>query len=250
MAKLRTFIIEDDIIHASSLEMLLDELGYLMVGSTDNSDDAPGLIAALNPDLLFVDIMINGKLDGIELVEKLQLRRSIPVIFITSLRTEDAIKRAMKVKPYAYILKPFEKATLQASIELAVARFVDPHGSELSSHSSWENDRAGVEHLFIKSGGILEKLDLTDIHYIEVRDKVCLLALAEEKREVRMPLGALEQKLPDNRFQRVHRSFAVNLNKITRIDWVNGVISIGQYQIPIGRSYRDALKARLDPLGL
>lgn len=250
MAKLRTFIIEDDFIHASRLEMLLDELGYLVVGTTDSSDKAPAMISAVKPDLLFVDIMINGEQDGIEMVERLQTRLNIPVIFITSLRTEDIIQRAMKVKPYAYILKPFEKATLQASIELSIARFADPHESSSNGHSSWENDRLLGEHLFVKSAGILDKLVLADIRYIEVRDKVCLLALDEEMREIRMPLGTLEQKLPSKKFLRVHRSFIINLHAITRVDWVQSTISIGQSQVPIGRSYRDSLKACLQSLGI
>jgi DNA-binding LytR/AlgR family response regulator len=244
MAKLRTFILEDDFIHASKLEMLLDELGYLVVGTADNKDDAQVMIAALKPDLLFIDIMINGREDGISLVENLQSCQTIPVIFITSLRAEETIKRAMKLKPYAYILKPFEKATLQTSIELAVARFINPNESSKST-SSWENDRLNPDHIFIKSAGRLDKIVLNDIHFIEVRDKVCIMVMDTDERKVRIPLSALETKLDSNQFLRVHRSYLINLTYISRIDWLNSIIYLSKNQVPIGRSFREDIKRKL-----
>lgn len=243
MSALRTFIIEDNIIHASRLEMLLEELGYLVAGTTDSSDEALGMIAALAPDLLLIDIMINGQLDGVALAEKIQQTHDIPVIFITSVRAKDTVERAMKLKPYAFILKPFEKITLQTAIELAIARFANK-SPDIST--TWDEDQVISDFLFIKSNGKLDKISLQEIHYIEVRDKISVLALYEDIRHVRIPLSVLETKLDSRHFVRVHRSFIVNLRHITQLDWSGNVILIGTRQIPVGRYYREKVKEQLD----
>ena len=84
MSQLSIYIIEDEFLYANQLMILVEELGYKLVGTANNSDTAYGEIVKLKPDLLLVDININGSKDGIELIESIKKEIEITSIFITS----------------------------------------------------------------------------------------------------------------------------------------------------------------------
>jgi len=119
MSNLSIYIIEDQPLYANQLMILVDELGYDLAGTADNSDKALKEIPDLMPDLLLVDIKINGSLDGIEFISLIQKRIAIPFIFITSYKDDTTFNRAKKVNPYAFLTKPFDSISLQRTIELA-----------------------------------------------------------------------------------------------------------------------------------
>ena len=245
MQKLKVFVIEDDFIHASRLEMHLDEMGYTHVGNATNGSEALGMIAATQPDLLLVDIYLEGDRDGVEIVEYLHQKNPIPVIFITSYTDKETFERAKLTNPYAYIIKPFDKHALQTAIELAVYKFTQtPDFINIKkppySYEGWNQDQLANNTIFLKNEGKLVKVDIDDILYIEVKDKQCLINLHDEVHEVRIPLQKLEEKLTGSHFLRIHRSFIINQEKIFQIDPARNEIVIHHHTIPIGRAYREA----------
>lgn len=241
------FIVEDDFIHANRLAMYLEELGYNLAGSATNVSEALNMITATSPDLILVDIHLNGERDGVQLVERLNEKNPTPVIFITSYKDKETIDRAKLTDPYAYIVKPYDKGTLQAAIELAVYKFSKKSDST-HTFTEWEEDRLVHDAMFVKSEGSLIKININDILYIEVRDKWCLLGVGDDIFEVRIPLQKLEERLPQSRFLRAHRSFIANKEAIGKIDLVENKVLIRQHVIPIGRSYREAFLNSLDIL--
>ena len=193
MSKVKVFVVEDDVIHASRLEMFLDEMGYGLAGTASNANDALNMIAATKPDLLLVDIHLEGDRDGIQLIEKLYQKRVVPAIFVTSFGDKDTIDRAKVTHPYAYIVKPYDKATLQAAIELAVYKFTSqpPIAEQQQAthpYNGWEEDKMIDDSIFIKDKGRLIKINTSDIAYIEAQDKCCLIYLNQERVDVRMQL--------------------------------------------------------------
>ncbi|PTB93173.1 DNA-binding response regulator, partial [Marivirga lumbricoides] len=193
MSKVKVFIIEDDFIHTNRLEMYLDEMGYELAGTAASSTQALNLIAATKPDLLLVDIHLAGDLSGIQIVEHLNNKKAIPVIFITSYRDKETFETAKLTDPYAYIIKPYDKETLQAAIELAVYKFSKiKTANSQNEYPEEAKDSLEKGMLFLKSKGRLIKIILSDILYIEAKDKLCLIYLSKEIIEVRMSLQKLE----------------------------------------------------------
>lgn len=246
MAKVKVFIIEDDFIHANRLEMYLDEMGYELAGTAESSNQALNLIAATKPDLLLVDIHLAGELSGIQIVEYLNKKKAIPVIFITSYRDKETFETAKLTDPYAYIIKPYDKETLQAAIELAVYKFSKLKANNPQNNRLESNMDSFEKHtLFLKSKGRLIKIRLNDILYVEAKDKLCLINLAKEVIEVRMSLQRLVDKLNTHQFLRVHRSFIINKEEISQVDLSKNEVHVGTFTVPISRSYRESFFERI-----
>jgi len=118
----RILIVEDDEIIATVEEWRLSTMGYTVCGKADNGTDALELVIKEKPDLVILDINLNGEMDGVDVAEVLMKQTHIPFIFLTA-NTDDAIlKRANKTLQYGYIKKPFRDEDLSIAIELALAR--------------------------------------------------------------------------------------------------------------------------------
>lgn len=113
-------VVEDEVVIAMRLQQRLTELGYDVTGVAYSGDEAVEKAKSLSPDLILMDIMIPGKLDGIEAAKTLKTKLGIPVIFLTAYSEEKIIQRAKKAEPYGYILKPFQDRELKAAIDVAL----------------------------------------------------------------------------------------------------------------------------------
>jgi PAS domain S-box-containing protein len=116
----KILIVEDQIIVARDEQHILEALGYDVVGSAATGEDAIMLAGTLRPDLVLMDIMLKGKMDGIEAASHIRERFDIPVIFCTAYADPATLQRAKLTGPFGYILKPFEEHDLQTNIEMAL----------------------------------------------------------------------------------------------------------------------------------
>lgn len=120
--KKRILLVEDEVIVAMTIEESLTSLGYEVIGTVDDGFSAIDLAEKKNPDLILMDIRIQGDLDGIETVEKINENKDIPVIFLTAHSDEETLSRMLKTYPYGFLVKPFREKELYANIEAALAR--------------------------------------------------------------------------------------------------------------------------------
>ncbi|UZR96350.1 LytR/AlgR family response regulator transcription factor [Chondrinema litorale] len=249
MSRVKVFIIEDDFIHANRLEMYLSEMGYDLAGISKDAEKAIEMINDTQPDLLLVDIHLSGDLDGVQMVEQLQNKKAIPTIFITSYRDKDTFERAKLTDPYAYILKPYDKETLQNAIDLAIYKFSkrSSNTQDDTSYKGWFDDQFIKEELFVKTNKKLIKIKLNEVLCIESKDKICLISVGNKVIETRITLTKLEDKLISNHFIRIHRSFIINKNKISQVDLSKNEVHVGGFQVPIGRAYKEAFIKHLSP---
>lgn len=227
--------------------MLVEELGYELAGHSDNSDTALVEIQKQKPDLLLVDININGTMDGVELMETLQRTHELPIIFVTSFDDKETFSRTKVLKPFAYIVKPFHSSDLERSIELAFSK----SGANSSVESkSRHNDSFFFENaVFVKQGSKIEKVMLDDINYCEVDSNYSTIHTSEGKKlVVRMNLDDLNNRMPQKSFLRVNRKYSINLLKISSIDLSEQSVMVGNKEIPIGRAYKDDLISKLELL--
>lgn len=122
MANERIMIVEDEGIVALHIEMSLKKLGYVVPAIVDSGEDAIKKAGELHPDLILMDIILHGKMDGIEASREIQARFDIPVVYVTAFGDESTLKRAKMTQPFGFILKPFKERELQISIEIALYR--------------------------------------------------------------------------------------------------------------------------------
>lgn len=120
MDKAKILIVEDEIIIAKSLQMKLEGEGYLVCGAASSGERAIRKAEEKRPDLVLMDIVLGGNMDGVEAAEQIRSRFNIPVIYLTAYADRDILNRAKVTEPFGYVLKPFEDRELYANIEMAL----------------------------------------------------------------------------------------------------------------------------------
>jgi DNA-binding LytR/AlgR family response regulator len=256
MARLKLLIAEDDVVIAQNLSLSLESMGYEVCQAVSSGEELLLQLHQHHPDLVILDITLEGKLDGIETAALLAKSTRVPFIFMTAFSDKETIDRAKQTNPHAYLVKPFDARTLQSSIELAIhnagTRQLQPENGVTSAAPVQITDTVEADNfllhdaLFVKVRNRLEKVMLEDIVWAEAQDIYCNIKTRTHLHLVSQSLKNLEQRLPANQFMRVHRSYIVQLTAIEAIEDNN--ILIGGKQIPIGNTHRDALLKRLQIL--
>jgi len=122
MMPARIMVVEDEWIVARHLHEQLVELGYEVSEFVASGEQALRQVAATRPDLILMDIHIDGSLDGIETAARLPADDAIPVIYLTGHSEEATLERARATRPYGYLIKPFSERELHATIQMALER--------------------------------------------------------------------------------------------------------------------------------
>lgn len=119
MAGIRILIVEDESLVARDMENMVKGLGYEVCGLAYTGEEAVDKAHALHPDLVLMDVVIKGHLDGISAAEKIWETLSIPIIYVTAYADDVTLKRAKITEPFGFILKPFDERELKVSVEMA-----------------------------------------------------------------------------------------------------------------------------------
>lgn len=120
MSKTKILITEDEFIVSKNLENKLSHLGYDIIGVATSGEEALEKIRENVPDLILMDIMLAGKMDGIETANIIKNKYNIPLIFLSAYSSQEIYRRAQITEPYAYIIKPFEERELEINISIAL----------------------------------------------------------------------------------------------------------------------------------
>ena len=115
-------VVEDDAEIVMRLQQRLIEMGYDVVGIAYSGDEAVEKARHVRPDLILMDIMMPGQLDGIAAAKIVKTELNIPVIFLTAFSEDRIIENAKQAEPFGYILKPFQDREIKAAIEVALYR--------------------------------------------------------------------------------------------------------------------------------
>ena len=135
MAKSQILIVEDEGIAAKDIEGCLKDLGYGVVGIASSGREAIAKAGELCPDLVLMDIVLKGEMNGIEAAEQIYHALNIPVVYLTAYSDESTLQRAKITEPYGYILKPFEEKELHTNIEMAL--YKHKMESKLRENEKW-----------------------------------------------------------------------------------------------------------------
>jgi CheY-like chemotaxis protein len=122
LAGTRVLIVEDEAVVAFHLKQELTKLGYTVAGVVTRGEEALKMIEESYPDVVLMDIHIQGKIDGIETAQRIPHYLHIPVIFLTAYSEDTTLERAGATRPYGYLIKPFLDRELHATIKMALER--------------------------------------------------------------------------------------------------------------------------------
>jgi DNA-binding LytR/AlgR family response regulator len=228
---LKYLIVEDDEIDRISVETEADKFPFLKkIASCSHALEAVELISRYHPDVLFLDIEMPG-MNGLQLVKMLTARELLPV-FITS-HPEFALA-SYDIDAFDYLLKPLT-ADRFARCALRLRDF-----NELRTKAfAFEKDQeSGV--LLIKQGHEKCKLQLQDILYVEAMKDYTRIVVPGKQYLVLTTLSAMQEKLPPEKFVRIHRSYIVRVDKIVRVK--SNKIYLPDAELPVGKIYRNVLK--------
>ncbi|MDP2852927.1 MAG: response regulator [Smithellaceae bacterium] len=171
MEKKKIMIVEDERIVARDLARQLTDLDYDVVATAYSGEEAVAKVAELHPDLVLMDIVLAGKMDGIQAAEKITALSGTPVVYLTAYADDKTFGRAKLTGPSGYILKPVEKKQLQATIELALNR----QGIELNLQKNhariYESMKGTIE-------AIAETIELRGPYTPGHHDRISRLAIA------------------------------------------------------------------------
>lgn len=118
----RVLVVEDENIVAKDIVQSLKNTGYAVAGMAASGEEAISKAEALKPDLVLMDIMLQGEMDGIEAARRITVELGLPVVYLTAYADADTLARAKVTTPFGYILKPFEDRELHTVIEIALYR--------------------------------------------------------------------------------------------------------------------------------
>jgi PAS domain S-box-containing protein/putative nucleotidyltransferase with HDIG domain len=135
MDNIRILIVEDERLVARDIENMAVSQGYEVCGIASTGDQAIEIAAESQPDLVLMDVVIKGSIDGISAAEKIWESYRIPIIYVTAYADEHTLKRARLTEAFGYILKPFDERELKIAIEMAY--YKSSMGMKLHEREEW-----------------------------------------------------------------------------------------------------------------
>lgn len=230
MSTVNLLIIEDEMIIAHDMKLMLESVGYEVCGIAKSAEKALTLLTEKNPDLVLIDINLGKGMEGISLAKQVHEKYNLPFIFCTSYSDHSTVNEAKQVKPNGYLLKPFTKDDLYVAIEIALLNF---------SNTQQEEDIILQDSIFVKEGKLFTKVSFEEILYLEQDRNYVEIHTLQRVHPVRSSLKDFIKKLPPKKFFQVHRSFIVNVSCITAIN--NDVIKLKEKEIPISKTFKKEL---------
>lgn len=189
MAKIRILIVEDNRIIALGTQSILDSLGYAVTSIASSAGQAIKKAEEDNPDLILMDIVLEGEKDGIEAACQIQSRFNIPVVFLTAYSDKKMLERAKAAEPFAYIIKPCEGPQLQSAIEIAL--YKSRMDKKLKEREEWLSTALKKKEVLLKEIHHQIKNNMQIIYSLlslqsrHIKDKDVLKMLTETQNRIK-----------------------------------------------------------------
>ncbi|GAA4322783.1 hypothetical protein GCM10023149_23330 [Mucilaginibacter gynuensis] len=250
MGKVKVLIVEDELIIAESLKIMLENMDYevpavFTSGTATLENFKPGFA-----DIIIMDIHLAENTNGIDTSIEIRKISTAPIIYITDDKDEYTRKKAIyESNTVQYITKPFTRLDISIAIDLAL-KAMKGHNLELAhaANSSYIIN----ESIFVKDVQGYKKIMIADILYLKADGSYCKLSYRGSKKNDEKAiedimfsenLSYLEEKLVfAKNLVRVHRSFIINVNSVKRIQenrlWIEDI------EIPVGKTYKNEIRNR------
>jgi len=184
MLEVKILIVEDEKILALGLKKKLENLGFAVTGIASSGAEAIESVKDVRPDLILMDIVLKGDMDGIETAKFIVNLYDIPVIYLTAYADDEILARAEKTCPYGYILKPYKDSELKANIKMAIYK----HNAQKEKVMDFEDVYQEVTRFLDEKensfkDGILEGESLTGPFNIDIGLKNIYISVDRNNKE-------------------------------------------------------------------
>ena len=215
MKNIKILIVEDEVLIAEYISELLTDASFNAIKIANTKVAAIQLMEEYKPDVILMDINLNGLNSGIELA-KLKNKKS-SLIFLTGQYDYDLMSKALETNPESYLTKPIKQNDLIAAIQLAVLK-------------------SQMQTITIKDGVNTLKINLDTILYVKSDSNYIDIHTNNKNYSIRMSLEFFLNEVKDSNFIRVHRSYIINKSKVTKVN--SSMVFIGFEEIPISRNLK------------
>ena len=262
--KLRAIIVDDEPLARRGLKLRLDHIDeVVIIGECSNGREAVNAVMDITPDLLFLDIQMPG-MSGFDVVTRLQ-QYEMPLIIFTTAYDQYAIE-AFNVHAVDYLLKPIDEERLQQAVvralnhkrlhgavtdkERLIELIINITSKSEQSISQLLKDHTGSwaypDKMAIKDGAETTLVQIADIDWVDAAGDYMCIHANDETHVMRITMKELESRLDPAKFQRVHRSTIVNLDRVTKLcSHMNGEFHLmlaNGASIKLSRTYKEKVK--------
>jgi len=250
---IRTLICDDEPLARERVRSLLaDQPGLEVVGEASDGDQAVAAILGQEPDLVFLDVQM-PKRTGFDVIQAVGADRMPAVVFVTAY--DQYALKAFDVHAVDYLLKPFDRERFEGAVDRARRKLDADEGGALKTQLMQlvrEMQPAAAprqDRIVVKSGGRLFFLRTDEIDWIEAAGNYVRVHVGKEAHLLRETMNAIETRLDQKMFLRIHRSRIVNMERVKELHpWFNGdyagILGDGT-KLMLSRGYRDKLQERL-----
>lgn len=249
MTKTKLLILEDDILQSAALADMLSDFGYEVVGTAVSGEQALQIFKEKMPDIVLLDIVVEGNMDGIEVGKVMRQIRPTPLIYLTAYA--EKFEGAKTTYPAAFFTKPYNERDLLNAIDLAVWIFIEQYknGDEKPAEiPSFSNIYFSTDCLWLKTknSGPFERLPVSEILFIKSANIYVDIYAQTKPSPYTLTLGISEfagySSYPE--LAQTHRCYIANVDHVTRFTPTKATVA-GIHEIPVSKTYLDSFRAAL-----
>lgn len=217
MNNIRILIVEDEVLIADYIRDILNNNGFNNISMAHTVTEAQQKIDNIQPDVILMDINLEGHYEGISLSQRNS--KDNQIIFITGQTDSNTIENALSVSPQAYLTKPIREVELMTAVKIAF-------------------NKRQKTYIFVKEGYDDIRLKLDDIIYIQADKNYLDIITTTNKLSIRNTLQEFMKELPIS-FKQIHRSIIINSHWLEKIS--SDEVLVKGHKLPLSRNFRQQL---------
>jgi DNA-binding LytR/AlgR family response regulator len=226
-------VVDDNKLACTVIRHLISQVDFLTLKKECSSPvEAFNYLQKEPVDLVFLDVEMPG-MTGIELIKNLEKR---PIIILITAKKDYAVE-AFELNVADYIVKPVTLPRFMVAVSRAKELFE-------SNEQKVEVNEKGKDYIFVRSNSVLTKIRIKDIIYIQALGDYVNIFTTDKRYTVHITLRGMEEKLPADKFYRLHRSYLVALDQVDVVE--EGTAYVEKHPLPIGEQFKKNLLKRLN----
>jgi DNA-binding LytR/AlgR family response regulator len=242
MEKPKILVVENELTSGNTIKEPLDNLGYHITGITHSYTGAMKLIPEIMPDIALIDIKLSGKKSGIDLGQSILKNFYFPFVFMSGYSETKNIDNSIKTLADAYLTRPFKEKDLLICIENALSNFASKKTCTDRNPDGNNNDLNDA--IFIKKDSFYTKVKIDNILFIRSEGNYLEIVTNDHKKFlIRSSIKHFLSCLPEKKFLRIHNSYVININYVTKINHLN--VFVNDHMIPISRNRKNEILKRM-----
>lgn len=231
MGNIKVLVVEDKGLIAQDIAMRLEKHNMEVVAICDSGEAAVDAARNRRPDLVLMDIQLSGVMDGIAAAQAILQQYDLPVIYLSDFTDTKTLERAKGTFPANYLAKPFQESDLIRAIDLAFS----------NANARRREERNVIrDSIFLRvDSQVFVKLFFTEILALEADRSYCTVITDQRRYTLSNNMSHIHDQLDHGDFIRAHRSYIVNVSRITAID--GNMLKLGTLEVQMGKEYRENL---------